>query len=73
MVEAALRQLPPLQFLDSGLALCRPVSNNSARPSRRNKELQGSEIGGEQALACSPYFSIVEAALRELPPLNTSI
>ena len=70
MVEAALRELPPLQYLDSGLALCTPVSKNSARPSRRKKELQGSKFGGEQALACSPYFSMLEAAFRELPPLQ---
>ena len=69
-VEAARQELRRLKNHDSCLALCRAVSLNPVWSIRIFNELQGSKIGGEQALACSPYFSMLEAALRELLPLQ---
>ena len=66
MVEAALRVLHQLTYHDSGLALCTPVLPISVRSISNLMELQGSKFGGERALACSPYFCMVEAVLREL-------
>jgi hypothetical protein len=66
MVKVASRELLRHQYHDSGLDLCRPVSYISERSFRNFTELQGSKFGGERALACSPYFCMVEVVLREL-------